>query len=80
MVVANMSVMKAAIAQCPIVTETETQPRQQSVVAVPPQSVFVTANAKTTEYIAKSIVIISGAAMMFCLINYGRIFKNYLQW
>ena len=71
--------MNEAIAQCPILSEVETPSRQQA------QSVSRTAAAAKTEsltaiYTAKAIVIVSGIAMMYLVINHGQIFKNYLQW
>jgi len=81
MAIAINQLMKAAIAQCPIITEVENQPRaRQEVCVAPPQSVFVESNTKAVAYTAKSIVILAGVTMMFCLINHGRIFQNYLQW
>ena len=78
MAVANKAFMKAAIAQCPMIGEVETQAQQVRAVANPSESIKV--NSPAVVYTAKSIVILSGIAMTYCLINYGRIFQNYLQW
>lgn len=78
MVVANIPVMKAAIAQCPMIGEAEAQTQQVCAVSQPVESVKLSSQA--VAYIAKSLVIVSGITMTYCLINYGRIFQNYLQW
>jgi len=71
--------MKAAIAQYPIIVDSETPARQQSQ-QLSQKAVSTKSNAQATAYAAKFIVILSGITMMYCLINYGRIFQNYLQW
>ena len=71
--------MKAAIAQCPMISEAETQPRQEATPVSQP-AISAKSNAQAIAYAAKSIVIVSGISMMYFLINHGRIFQNYLQW
>jgi len=79
MAVANGSYMKVAIAQCPILSDVEAQPRQQAQ-SMSREAASAKTDSPAAQLAAKVIVIVSGAAMMFCLINYGRIFENYLQW
>jgi hypothetical protein len=79
MTVANNPIMKATVAQCPILTEAETQPQKQAK-AVGQKIATVKVQSPAAVYTAKSIVIIAGIAMMYFVINHGQIFKSYLQW
>lgn len=37
-------------------------------------------NSQMVAYVCKFAVILSGVAMIYGVVSYGRIFQNYLQW
>jgi hypothetical protein len=67
--------MKAAIAQCPVLTEVDIQPRQNFF----SQSRSVD-REKVMGYVTKSVIVLACLAMTYVLISRGQIFQNYLQW
>jgi hypothetical protein len=71
--------MTTAIAQSPFISDSVIQPRQK-VAQVRRPAAAAKSKAQVTGYAAKSVVILSGMAMMYVLINHGQIFQNYLQW
>jgi hypothetical protein len=74
--------MKVAIAQFPVLGEI--QPKSVSHVAKPQAKSAVatkaTAASAKVAHLCKLAVVLSGSAMIYCLVSYGRIFENYLQW
>ena len=77
MALAVVDSMKAAIVQYPILSEAEVRPQAQRQAAAEsrPQE-----RQLAIAYICKSAVVLSGTAMIYGLVSYGRIFENYLQW
>ena len=77
MALAIVDSMKAAIVQYPILSEAEVRPQAQPKAAAEsrPQD-----RQLAIASICKTAVVVSGTAMIYCLVSYGRIFENYLQW
>jgi len=74
--------MKVAIAQYPVMSDVETQARPQAK-ATRPQEIPAATKQENTPLVAnvcKIAVLLSGAAMIYGVVTYGRIFQNYLQW
>jgi len=69
--------MKAAITQCPILSEVEArpQPLAKATAETRPQD-----RRLAITYICKTAMVLSGVAMVYGLVSFGRIFENYLQW
>ena len=71
--------MNEAIAQCPIISEVEA-PSRQSAQCVSQPAAVAKAESPAAIYTAKALILVSGSAMMYFMINHGQVFKNYLQW
>jgi hypothetical protein len=67
--------MKAAIAEYPVLPNVEIRPFTQTAKQARPVS-----RAQVTAHVTKLLVVLASVGMMYGLINYGRIFENYLQW
>ncbi len=67
--------MKTAFAHYPLVASA---PAHSS--AKPGLKLSAKAKQQLIASTCKALVCVSGIAMMYCLISYGRIYQNYLQW
>ena len=67
--------MKTAIAQYPVIAELDVQPQAKPLDQARPVS-----GAQVTAQVTKLVVVLASVGMMYGLLNYGRIFENYLQW
>lgn len=64
----------------PLIGEEKEQPQVQTQPARPQELPVADAQPKASIYVSKALIIAAGVAMIYCLISYGRIFQNYLQW
>jgi len=76
--------MKMTLTPSPLIGELEEQPRSQAQSARS-QKLSVAdeqsqARTQASAYLCKAVVIVSGIAMIYGIISYGRVFQNYLQW
>jgi hypothetical protein len=72
--------MKATIAEYPMIGDVEAKPWAVRVAPQPKASVVTKTAAPATTWLARSVVIASGGAMIYVLVCHGQIFQNYLQW
>jgi hypothetical protein len=68
--------MKTASTQYPLVADVEVRPLHD--IAMKPHKLM--GRETVMAYVTKLVVVVSCLAMMFGLLNYGRIFEHYLQW
>lgn len=75
--------MRVTFASNPLIGELEELPRphiQPVRTQELPAATRPVDRVQTVAYLCKAIVVVAGVAMTYCVISYGRIFENYLQW
>jgi hypothetical protein len=79
-IVAKNCFMKVTSVQCQISCDVESQPRMPRESRHNQASAAAGSKVQTTTLVARAVVIVSGAAMIYGIIAYGQIFQSYLQW